>query len=121
MREAQAIADAQNGVICVAPDLRHLDGLAWQGYVTNHGTNRPRRIAPPEHLPPKYISLKSAQRGQWKASPMHHIQHTGKEDQEDEVAKNGFAPHVRVWHVSPFYIIEVGLRGTRRQANVAAP
>jgi hypothetical protein len=35
---------------------------------------------------------------------MQHIQHTGKEDQEDEVAKNGFAPHMPVWHVSPFYI-----------------
>jgi hypothetical protein len=52
---------------------------------------------------------------------MQHIQHSGKEDQEDEVAKNGFAPHVRVWHLSPFYIIEVGPGGTRRQANVAAP
>jgi len=68
------------------------------------------------------ISRFSRGTGQWKASAMQHIQHSGKEDQtEDEVAKNGFAPHVRVWHVSPFYIIEVGLGGTRRQANVAAP
>jgi hypothetical protein len=31
---------------------------------------------------------------------MQHIQHTGKEDQEDEVAKNDFAPHVCVARVS---------------------